>query len=40
MSKKDKFKNESQDARRHDQQHEVHPPRKDKDHVKDKHKPR
>lgn len=26
MTQPNKFKNESQDARRHDQQHEVHPP--------------
>lgn len=35
MSKDNKFRNESQDARRHDQQHEVHPDRKSKN-VQDK----
>ncbi len=32
MSKDNKFKNESQDARRHDQQHMVHPDEKMKKH--------
>jgi hypothetical protein len=32
MSKDDKFKKESQDARRHDQQHAVHPDEKMKKH--------
>lgn len=36
MSKDRKFKNESQDARRHDQQHSAHP----QDKVKNQDKPR
>lgn len=32
MPKVDKFKNESQDARRHDQQHKAHPDEKMKKH--------
>jgi hypothetical protein len=32
MSKENKFKHESQDERRHDQQHEVHPEEKMKKH--------
>ncbi|MFT4057910.1 MAG: hypothetical protein QM652_00015 [Legionella sp.] len=32
MSKENKFKHESQDARRHDQQHAVHPSDKMKKH--------
>jgi hypothetical protein len=32
MSKDNKFKKESQDARRHDQQHTVHPDEKMKKH--------
>ncbi|MCW8385183.1 hypothetical protein OQJ18_06615 [Fluoribacter dumoffii] len=36
MSKHDKFKNESQDARRHDQQHTAHPDKAKHTHEKSK----